>query len=292
MPSPRLTPSRVRAAALSARDGAAEAFGRLRPWPTEAPDGPAAFIARGRSDGTQRVVVCVGDSITRGAASADYVALLRAGRAGPGTEFVNAGIDGNLAWNVRQRLDAVIACTPDAVTLLVGTNDVNATVSPHLAEHYRRNQGLPQAASLPWFRENVAGILDRLLAETRARVAVLQVPPLGEDLGSPVNARVREYNAALADVAAERGVAVLPLHERLAATIPANTRPPSYDGSEAAAVVAVLRHMVLRQGWDRVSRASGLHVLTDHIHLNDRAAAVLAGLVEEFLAQEGLPGAG
>jgi lysophospholipase L1-like esterase len=288
MPSPRAITVHLRTAARSVLDTGVRGVSRIRPWPTEAPDGPTNFLARGgRAADTRRVVVCVGDSITRGAASADYVALLRAGRAGHATEFVNAGIDGNLAWNVRQRLDPVIACAPDAISLLIGTNDVNATANPQMAAQYRRSQGLPRDASLPWYRENVAAILDRLLDQTDARVAVLEIPPLGERLDSEVNARVREHNEALRALAAERGITCLPLHQQLTALIPPDAHPPQYDGSEAAAVRAVLRHMALRQDWDRISADVGLNVLTDHIHLNDRAASVVAGLIEGFLDAPG-----
>lgn len=284
MPTRQPTTARLRHVFRSALDAGSEAISRVRPWPLEAPEGPTAFLSRGgRAPGTERVVVCLGDSITRGAASADYVALLRAGRSAQGTEFVNAGVDGNLAWNVSQRLDPVIACAPDAVTLLIGTNDVNATATTRMAEQYRRRQALPADASLPWYRQNVATILDRLRAETDARLAVLQIPPLGEDLDSPLNLRVAEHNAALAELAAERSLACLPLNDRLTDLIPAQARPPRYDGSEAAAVRAVLRHMALKHDWDRISRSAGLQVLTDHIHLNDRAAGVVAALIEEFL---------
>ena len=76
------------------------------------------------------MVVCIGDSITHGRVSHNYVDLL-AGRFRDGNVvFVNAGINSELAWNVVQRLDAVIACKPDVVTVLsYGTNDANATLS-------------------------------------------------------------------------------------------------------------------------------------------------------------------
>ena len=47
---------------------------------------------------------------------------------------------------------------------------------------------------------------------------------------------------------------------------------------------ALVRRLVLRQSWDEISRAHGLALLTDHLHLNDRAAAVVADLVADWLA--------
>jgi hypothetical protein len=50
-------------------------------------------------------------------------------------------------------------------------------------------------------------------------------------------------------------------------------------------VRAILSHHILRRSWDDISGRNGLAVLTDHIHLNDRAAAVVADLIEESLSR-------
>ena len=76
-----------------------------------------------------KTVVCFGASLTAGRVSFDYVELLNARPSLSGYRFVNHGVDGDLAWNGLQRLDKVIAGQPDAVSILIGTNDVNATMS-------------------------------------------------------------------------------------------------------------------------------------------------------------------
>ena len=269
----------VAAAALAART----VMRALAPW--RAPrDNPAAFLRRGRAPTTRTLVVCAGDSITHGVMSADYLALLRGRLGGDGYEFVNAGINGNLAWNVLQRLDDIIACRPDAVTLLVGTNDVLGTLGPPWEQMYRRQQHIPVTPTLAWYLENVRGFIDRLQAETDARLAILDLPPLGEDLASEINGRVREYNEALRDVAAAVGVEVLPLHDRLVALLPEDHTPPPFEGRRDLMGSALMRRLVLRRSWNEVSAAHGLALLTDHLHLNDRAAAVVAELIEDWLA--------
>lgn len=225
------------------------------------------------------LVACVGDSITKGSVSSDYVAVLRDRLSASGFAFVNEGVNGNLAWNALQRLDATVARQPDVVTLLIGTNDVNATLDEKSQRSYRRSQGLPSRASLPWFQENVAAILDRLAAETDARVLVLDIPMLGEDLSSDLNRRVDAYNATLREICSERAMELLPLHDRLAALLPHSHLPPPYTGDRVLMVRAILGHTVLRRSWDDISRRNRLTVLTDHMHLNDRAAAVAADLV-------------
>jgi acyl-CoA thioesterase-1 len=255
------------------------------PW--RAPvDGPAAFLAHGRGPATRTVLVCAGDSITHGVLSSNYLDPLRARLGDQGVEIVNAGINGNLAWNVLQRLDDVVACRPDAVSLLVGTNDVMGTQGPTWETTYRRQQHIPVTPTLARYRESVRAILGRLRAETGARIAVLDLPPIGEDLGSEINGLVRIYNATLREVATEAGVPVLPLHDGLVALLPDGHKPPPFEGRRDAMGSAIVRRLVLRRSWDRVSADHGLALLTDHLHLNDRAASVTAELIEEWLLAE------
>jgi hypothetical protein len=51
----------------------------------------AAFLRTGRRPQTKRLVVCAGDSITRGHSSADWVGILQRRFAADGYQFVNAG---------------------------------------------------------------------------------------------------------------------------------------------------------------------------------------------------------
>ncbi len=213
---------------------------------------------------------------------------LRDAAAGPlaGTQRLDAGVRTRqqLAYNIAQRLNDVVgAQDPYVVTLLVGTNDVNAQFDAKWKARYRKQRSLPVDPTRPVVRRaDRCAILTRL-AETEARLAVLDLPPLGEDLGSRMNRLVDEYNATLREVAAGHGVPVLPLHERLVALLPADARPPQYRGDIWLVFRSMLRHAVLRQSWDAISARNGLELLTDNLHLNDRSADVVADLISEFL---------
>lgn len=261
-------------------------FGRAQERAAAPADNPRAFARAVRPAEAVAVVVCAGDSLTHGVASANYVDRLRWTFGGRGWAFVNGGINGNLAWNVGRRLDEIIACQPDAVTLLVGTNDINATLGGQILRNYQRQQGLREEPTLAWYRANVERIIDRLQAETGAAIAVLSLPMMGEDLGSEINGRVGEYNAALREIAAAKGVAYLPLHETLAAALPAGANPPAYRGQAMPMFKAIFQHLVLRAPWDAISAANGMTFLTDNLHLNDRGAAIIADLIGDFLLQE------
>ena len=81
----------------------------------------------------------------------------------------------------------------------------------------------------------------------------------------------------------KRGVTCLPLHARLGALLPQNHTPPPYEGKKSLVIRAWIKHFMQRKSWDTVSADHGLALLTDHIHLNDKAAAVIAALIGDFL---------
>ena len=66
--------------------------------------------------------------------------------------------------------------------------------------------------------------------------------------------------------------------------LPAGHEPPPFEGRRDLMGSALVRRLVLRRSWDQVSHAHGLALLTDHLHLNDRAAAVVAELIGDWLA--------
>ena len=234
-------------------------------------------------------MVCAGDSITNGLMSANYVSMLQHDL-GWSYEVVNAGVNGELAWNLLQRLDDIIACQPDVVTVLIGTNDAAAHVDESWRADYVKRQHLPQPPTLDWYRESLEQIVTRLRNETRATVALLEIPMLGEDLDSVHNQRVDQYNAAIHAVGARAGVPVLDVHERLVAALPDGRRSPRFDGSKRLMGAAFLQRLLFRRTYDEISERHGMALLTDHVHLNERAAAVVADAIGELVAARRQPG--
>jgi acyl-CoA thioesterase I len=249
--------------------------------------GISDFLRTGRRPQTKRLVVCAGDSLTRGQSSANWVDILQRRFAGDGYQFVNAGMDGDPAWSVLQRIDDVIRCQPDAVTLQAGGNDVAATFGTWQEKMYWRQQHIPQAPTLGWYTECVDEILSRLQSQTSARIAVLDIPMIGEDLTSDLNRRVDSYNQALRRVAAAHAADCLPLHDRLASLLPSPHNPPPYRGRFGPMIKASLRHSILRRSWDQISASNGLVVLIDQVHLNDRAGVLTADLAADFITRSG-----
>ena len=255
---------------------------RAQQSPANAPD-------RLRRDPARPLVVCAGASVTQGRMSAPYVDLLEA-RLGGRFQFANAGRNGDLAYNLRQRLDPVVALRPSVVVLQIGTNDVNASLDPRVARRYQSAKGLPVLPDRAFYRENLLGIVQRLRRDTTARIAVLSLPLLGEDLDSHFNERVRSYDVVVREVAASEAVTYLPLHETMEAALRA--LPPARSRTPANRMVgyAQAQHFLLGRSFDQIGERYGYRLLSDGIHLNSRGAAVVADVVESYLhGQADLP---
>lgn len=227
-------------------------------------------------------VVCLGASMVRGKASVDFVEMLR--QRIPRRAFVNAGVNGNVAWEVLQRLDGVIACAPSDVVILVGTNDVQATMDPTAGSSARRSKGLPHEPSQEWFEECLAHVVRRL-RDAGARVALCSLPPLGQDLGDAANIRVREFNGAIARVSGSQGATYLPVYEHLATLLASQGADagPAWTGSWEPGARSLAEHFLLGRSYDEIAARAGFVLSPDGVHLDTTGASIVADLAEGFL---------
>jgi lysophospholipase L1-like esterase len=255
-----------------------------------APSNPKAMLAT-REDANigpprRKLAVCVGDSITRGAASVDYVTAL-ASRL-PEWEFSNAGVNAELAYNLAERVGDIVALKPEAVTILIGTNDVLATFGFRSALGYMAAKRLPERPSMLFYRENLTAIVRTLKRETDARIALFSIPPIGEDPGHYAYLRTEDYSRIVLEISRQEGISYLPLHERLCAYI--ESMPP-FDRERQlrfkdfgwAQLRAGRMQRYLGKSLDEISAANHFHILVDGVHLNSHGAAIAAELAGEFL---------
>ena len=248
---------------------------------------PAAPTGSPDHGGTATLrVSCLGDSITRGQLGADVLALLRRRHAPGRLRLRRFAANGDLAWNLRQRLDEVIATPADVITVLIGTNDARAAVPGHPVDRVVRRKGLPTRPSPAWFEDNLAAVVERLRAETDARVALLTLPVLGQDLDGPAAEASASYSRTVAGVAAAHGVACLPLHDRQVDELRRLGAPPvPYEEATPARIIGdLLRQAVLRRSVDDIARRRGLALTVDHVHQNSRGAGLIAEVIDAHLA--------
>jgi lysophospholipase L1-like esterase len=252
---------------------------------TEPPDSrPAVFLSSGER--TKTVVVCIGDSITHGRVSYNYVKELERRNSDPDYTFINAGINSELSYNVLHRIDQIVRCRPDFVTLLIGTNDVLATLNDKNNARYVRKMGLPRSPDRQEYEENLTAIVDVLQRKTTAKIALLSLPPITEEKTHIAYKRAASYSRFIKKLAEERDLDYLPLNERMdqALSIAGKTTKSAYTGGDVKIMyTAIFSHFFLKKNWDDISKENGFIFMTDNIHLNRKAGMMVADLIEKFI---------
>jgi hypothetical protein len=175
-------------------------------------------------DKSKKVVACLGASSTAARGPYDWIHDLEQRPGNSSFRFYRFAAGGDLAYNAVQRLPQVFACHPDYVIVLIGGNDVMASI-PKKSMYYRVVLGLtkhlPRRPSLEWYRESMQAIVHGLKNNTSAHIALCSSQPWGEDPGftdpyqGELNRRFAKYNKALKDIASTEGVGYLPFYERM-----------------------------------------------------------------------------
>lgn len=218
---------------------------------------PARFS--GRIPG-RRVTVCAGDSLTAATLSADFISKLE--DRFQGRQFVNAGVNGDTSKGLLQRAEQILACEPDEVTILIGTNEVRVSEDPTT------------------FIENVDALLSRL---TTCHVALLSIPPLGENPRSQMNQRIARWNATLRSLADKRSIRYIPVFEEISQRL--NGKNEHFRLRISLLLSSACRRYLFRQKFDDIAHAHGYTMLADEVHLSNRSGDVVADLVSEWLME-------
>lgn len=251
------------------------------------PSNPSSYLKRKKSGlPTKPIALFAGDSLTHGHIGVGYVDLLREMVKDVEYDFVNAGINGDLSWNLLQRLDMIISCEPSVLFLLIGSNDAMSNLPIRNVRFAQKRKRLPQTPTDDWFRGNMTELLDRLTRETDARIVLLSIPPLGEDVESESNSVARQYAQCIKELATQRGLDYLPVNERMNDYLMEHPSHPTYpiEISLNQMMLAMVKHFVFRKDWDAISRDAGQVLHVDHIHLNTTGAKIIADIIFNFLS--------
>jgi acyl-CoA thioesterase-1 len=233
----------------------------------------------------EKIVVCMGDSITHGRVSHNYVDELSTRFADQGFRFVNAGINGQLAYNLVQRVDPIVEIDPDYITILIGTNDVLGTLSQAQADQYISSQSLPQAPDREWYEANLTQLVEGLQSRTKAKIALISLPPVTENPSHRGYTRAAEYSEFVRRLAEQHNLTYLPLNEQLDEKLKEKIHNPPQELDLGTMTEAIFRHYALVRDWDEVADANDMAFLTDGVHLSKRGASVVTDLIGDFLTR-------
>ncbi|UCH38275.1 MAG: hypothetical protein JSV76_03735 [Candidatus Bathyarchaeota archaeon] len=248
---------------------------------------PQKFIQKIASQSpsqTQKLVV-VGDSLTHGTLSANYVDPLseRLNREQLQVHIINAGVNGDHSFHVLHRVSDIIRCDPDFITILIGTNDVASSITSKTKSIFFSQNKLPQPSTLTYFTSNLQSLVTRLKAQTKAKIAILSLPPIGEDLNQPITQASIAFSRAIHDVAEHQSIEYLPLQEAMLEYLNQYPAHPKfgYEQHHTVFVRSLIRRL-LGYSNQRISEMLGFRLHIDFYHLNNIGANMIVGLIEEF----------
>ncbi len=254
---------------------------------------PENYPGRVLLQANNAVVVCAGDSLTHGNISVNYVDRLANRFAGQPIQFLNAGRNADLTYSLLDRLDNVIAAKPDVVTILIGTNDVNASLNEQERSHYQK-LGRIDAGIMPTFatfQANYRQVVSRLKSAGIRRIALASLPVMSEDLTHEANHRAEAYSAFIRELCQEERLMYLPVREAMTtylAGFPAQ-RPHRYEAKQRLMTLNVARFQLLGQSWDALTQHRGNQLTHDMLHLNTAGADFIADAVATYLETNLLP---
>ncbi len=167
------------------------------------------------------VLVCVGDSITHGQCSANYVDLIGniLKDSKKNLQIVNAGQNSICTWPVLHgRLKQIIRCEPEYISILIGSNDIKGVYRERWATQSQLRWNIPENLSFQNYQNNLRNIVEQLLIKTNAKICICTLPPMGEDLNCKANDLVRKANEIIRNEIARirltnKRVEIIPLFE-------------------------------------------------------------------------------
>ena len=160
-------------------------------------------------------IVCLGDSITKGRFSYNWVKQLSDEFKGKNIRFFNLGKNRELAFNALNRVDKIIPIQPDYIIILLGTNDVFATLRKENTKRYIRLEKLPRQPTIEWYVENIGKIINHLKTNTSAKIAIITLPIIGEDLNNIANKTVDKYNTELTNLSKQNELGCLDMNQKM-----------------------------------------------------------------------------
>ncbi len=240
---------------------------------------------------TPETVACLGSSTTAAKGTYNWIDELAGRPQNNRFRFVNFGVGGDLSFNIARRLDPILRAAPDRVIVLVGGNDILASVFPNFRRFTRAWKRLSEEPSPARFKENLELITHRLQQATPARIALSSMAPIGEALRSNnavqsrLNDLVAAYNDIIADVSRSSGSYYIPFYEGFRDQLARSTIDKPFTRFSFAAFYRdyLFREMILRRSFDQISQRNGWEFHIDGVHLNTKGGRILTEVVQQFL---------
>ena len=242
---------------------------------------PKTYLKNKRDDGKE-IVVLIGDSLTHGNVQPSWVNSMRK-KMGEDFEFINAGINGETTNDVLNRINEILSCDPNIATLLIGNNNLMGSFERN-ERNYKKSKQVEW--SINGFENEYRMIVKRLI-ENDIKLAVSSLMSYGEEIGSDEFERTREYSKIIKKIADEFSLYYIPLFEEIEKYLiekGGNTNLPKIENDSLIMLQNfMIKKILLKQSWDKISTDSRFKVTLDHIHFNNYSANLMESMVSEFI---------
>lgn len=252
------------------------------------PKGRAVDYLANKLDNNKRIIACIGDSLTHGNIGASWVDQLR--NEFPADIFLNEGINGDVVWQVHQRLEPILNSKPDIVILMIGSNDAMASFNSKSGERYKRNNNLLDIPTFQNYQKLLLKLLDKL--STVDKVFLCTLPPVGENRNSKINQHINMFNDFIKKTAQEKRIPLLPVSKCLWSDLALREFPYINDYNPNLIPLirriygGVMHHYIFNHSWDKIARSKKQWILFDQIHLGERAANIVFKLVKKEISNK------
>ncbi|NDB28053.1 SGNH/GDSL hydrolase family protein [archaeon] len=242
---------------------------------------PKTYLKNKRDDGKE-IVVLIGDSLTHGNVQPSWVNSMRK-KMGEDFEFINAGINGETTNDVLNRINEILACDPNIATLLIGNNNLMGSFERN-ERNYKKSKQVEW--SINGFENEYRMIVKRLI-ENDIKLAVSSLMSYGEEIGCDEFERTREYSKIIKKIADEFSLYYIPLFEEIEKYLiekGGNRNLPKIENDSLIMLQNfMIKKILLKQSWDKISTDSRFKVTLDHIHFNNYSANLMESMVSEFI---------
>ncbi len=228
-------------------------------------------------DPNKRTVVCFGDSNTHGNVSYDWVSDLSVELST--FQVLNAGLNSDLSFSLLKRLEDVILCKPDFITIMIGTNDINASYSDKSLKRYVSLGKIlsTESPSIISFEKNIKEIVKKFQQETNAKIALITLPLMGEDLNYKINQIADNYSLSIEKVANQSNISCLQIRQEQKEYLLKNPSFTPYKFEQYFVLLnkSVIFHYIFGLSWDKISKKHKTQLSPDFLHQNSIAGKMI-----------------